>query len=142
MLESIYVLLYAFQNLKSKTEMEKNLRILASSLMRNWILAVFHKILVLITFLLTLNLKITLFLKVGTCAHQTFNNEEITHTDLKFIDFLPKYFGTIIIVLLGIFDKTKSIDITHIGFAIGSQEIKTTHSLLQNGEKNENNVCI
>lgn len=43
---------------------------------------------------------------------------------------LPQNFGTVIIVLHGVFDKAEAVDVTDEGVAIGSQEVKATHGLL------------
>lgn len=43
---------------------------------------------------------------------------------------LPQNFGTVIIVLHGVFDKAEAVDVTDEGVAVGSQEVKATHSLL------------
>lgn len=43
---------------------------------------------------------------------------------------LPQNFGTVIIVLHGVFDKAEAVDITDEGVAVGSQEVEATHSLL------------
>lgn len=43
---------------------------------------------------------------------------------------LPQNFGTVIIVLHGVFDKAEAVDVTDEGVAVGSQEVEATHSLL------------
>ena len=44
---------------------------------------------------------------------------------------LPQYTCTVIIVLAGCLDKAEAIDVTHVALAIGSQQVKATHILLQ-----------
>lgn len=45
--------------------------------------------------------------------------------------FIPKDFGTIIIILHGVLHKAEAVHITNKGVAIGPQEVEPTHGLLQ-----------
>lgn len=44
---------------------------------------------------------------------------------------VPKDLGTVVIVLHRVLHEAETVDITHIGVSIGSEEIEATNSLLQ-----------
>lgn len=43
---------------------------------------------------------------------------------------LPQNFGTVVVVLHGIFHKAETVDVTNVGVAVGSQEVEAAHRLL------------
>lgn len=45
--------------------------------------------------------------------------------------FIPKDFGTVIIILHGVLHKAEAVHITNKRVAIGPQEVEPTHGLLQ-----------
>lgn len=55
----------------------------------------------------------------------------VTLTLSKLRLFIPKDFGTVIIILHGVLHKAEAVHITNKGVAVGPQEVKPTHSLLQ-----------
>lgn len=65
---------------------------------------------------------------------------------------LPQDFGTVVVVLHGVFDEAEAIYITNEGVAVGSEQVEPAHRLLkshrdvpQRGDENTKNtisVCF
>lgn len=53
------------------------------------------------------------------------------------VKYLPKYFGTVIIVFAGSLHKAKTIYIAHVGLATSSQQVKPTYILLKGENKDQ-----
>lgn len=72
------------------------------------------------------NSLITMFLKLDTwelyCNRSTGGQRAQFH--------LPQNFGTVVVVLHGIFHKAETVDITNVGVAVSAQEVEAAHGLL------------
>lgn len=44
--------------------------------------------------------------------------------------YLPQDFGTVVVVLHGVFHKAETVDVTNVGVAVSSQEVEAAHGLL------------
>lgn len=44
---------------------------------------------------------------------------------------LPQDFGTVVVVLHRVLNKTESVDVTHIRVAVGTEQVKAAHGLLR-----------
>ena len=48
-------------------------------------------------------------------------------------DHITEYAGTVVVVFTGVLHETEAIDVTHVGLAVSSQEVKATNCLFEGG---------